>query len=158
MELPRHKGSYLLLLELAEPQTVTVGRLGNLDFCAGLYLYAGSARGPGGLAARLGHHLKPSKRCHWHIDYLRLKAPVAAVWAGWGPATCCPSECRLVARLNRYAPLYPPYKGFGSSDCTCYSHLLHWPLTASEKSSWSTFRREAIVCLQDALDPLTRLI
>jgi Uri superfamily endonuclease len=158
LELPRHKGSYLLLLELGRPQSVTVGRLGHLDFTAGLYLYAGSARGPGGLAARLRHHLKSSRRCHWHIDYLRLTAPVAAVWAVWGPAARCPSECRLIARLNRHASLYPPHKGFGSSDCTCYSHLLHWPLSASETPLWATFRKEAIACLQGALDPLTRLL
>ena len=158
MDLPRHKGSYLLLLELGEPQTITVGRLGNLEFTAGLYLYAGSARGPGGLAARLRHHLKPSKHCHWHIDYLRLTAPVAAVWAGWGPAARCPSECRLIARLNRHACLYPPFKGFGSSDCTCFSHLLHWPLPASETPLRAIFPREAIAALPDALAPLTRLL
>ncbi|MEJ2641161.1 MAG: GIY-YIG nuclease family protein [Desulfosarcinaceae bacterium] len=157
-ELPRHKGSYLLLLELAEAQPFTVGRLGCLAFGPGFYLYAGSARGPGGLAARLHHHLKMAGRCHWHIDYLRLKAPVVAVWAVWGAADRCLSECQLVARLHRRPPLFAPFRGFGSSDCTCYSHLLHWPLPASQSPSWATFRQLALLRLDNVLDPLTRLI
>lgn len=157
-ELPRRKGSYLLLLELAEAHSVTVGRLGSLAFGPGFYLYAGSARGPGGLAARLHHHLKMAERCHWHIDYLRLKAPVVAVWAVWGVSDKCLSECQLVARLERQHPLFPPFQGFGSSDCTCYSHLLHWPLSAYKPPIWPPFRQAAIRRLDSALAPLTRLI
>jgi Uri superfamily endonuclease len=157
-ELPRRKGSYLLLLELSTPQTITVGRLGALDFVPGLYAYVGSARGPGGLAARLRHHLKRSQSCHWHIDYLRLAASVAAIWVAWEPIADNFSECQLAGLLERQCPFYPPFKGFGSSDCTCASHLLHWPLPTRDPPSLALFREAAILRLDDALSPLTRLL
>jgi Uri superfamily endonuclease len=156
-ELPRHKGSYLLLLELPKPQTLTVGALGALDFTPGLFAYAGSARGPGGLAARLRHHLRRCRRCHWHIDYLRMKAPVVAIWTGRATANGCLSECQLADRLGRRLPFCLPFKGFGSSDCTCDSHLLHWPLPACDPPSLSAFREAAIERLDIALSPFTRL-
>jgi Uri superfamily endonuclease len=156
-ELPRHKGSYLLLLEMSQRQTLTVGALGRFDFSPGLYAYAGSARGPGGLAARLRHHLKKCRRCHWHIDYLRLKAPVVAIWAGRETATYCLSECQLAGRLDQRLPFVRPFKGFGSSDCTCNSHLLHWQLPAFDAPPLSTFRKRAIQRIDIALAPLTRL-
>jgi Uri superfamily endonuclease len=147
-----------LLLELPKPKTFRVGRLGALDFGSGIYAYVGSARGPGGLAARLRHHLRTAKRCHWHIDYLRLKAPLVAIWAGWGSAASCPSECQLAGRLGHEHHFYPPFKGFGSSDCTCHSHLFHWPLPAFDSPPLSEFRQAAIVHLDRVLAPLTRLL
>ena len=155
--LPRHKGSYMLLLELTQPITLAVGRIGPLDFSRGLYIYVGSARGPGGLAARLGHHLGRAKRRHWHIDYLRLRAPVVAVWAGWGAAAEHLSECRLANRLARQADLSQPFKGFGSSDCACFSHLLHWPSAGRGGPQASISRLNAISSLEKIFPPMTRL-
>ncbi|MFO8145391.1 MAG: DUF123 domain-containing protein, partial [Candidatus Syntrophosphaera sp.] len=40
----------------------------------------GSARGPGGLAARIARHQREPKPRHWHIDYLRAHAELIAVW------------------------------------------------------------------------------
>jgi Uri superfamily endonuclease len=156
--LPRHKGSYVLLLELALPETLTVGRLGPLDFAPGLYAYTGNAHGPGGLAARLGHHLKTAARCHWHIDYLRLRAPVVAVWADGGAADADQGECCLARRLGERLPFQPPYRGFGSSDCTCYSHLLHWKPPAGKSPPPASLRGEAIARMDAALSPLARLL
>jgi Uri superfamily endonuclease len=153
-DLPRRKGSYVLLLELATQVTLRVGRFGALDFSAGLYAYTGSARGPGGLAARLGHHLKRAERRHWHIDYLRRVAPIVALWAVWGPEAADLTECRLAARLNRQLPFRQPHKGFGSSDCTCHSHLLCWTL-AGENSA--ALRSRTMDRVEKALSPLTRL-
>jgi Uri superfamily endonuclease len=153
VDLPRHKGSYVLLLELSTPLTLTVGRLGTLDFGSGLYAYTGSARGPGGLAARLGRHLKRAKRSHWHIDYLRLEAPVVAIWAGWGRASAGLTECRLADRLERTLPFQRPFKGFGSSDCTCSSHLLYWPHSVESPSA---FCSKAVAQLDQLLSPLVR--
>jgi Uri superfamily endonuclease len=155
--LPRHKGSYMLLLEMPVSRTMTVGRLGPLDFAEGFYIYVGSAHGPGGLAARLGHHLRQSKRCHWHIDYLRLRAPVVAVWAGWGAAAQCLNECKLADLLARQAFLRQPFKGFGSSDCTCFSHLLHWPTSEDVEPPFSNIRLNAITRLDKVFPLMTRL-
>lgn len=155
--LPRHKGSYMLLLELPAPKTLTVGRLGPLEFAEGFYIYVGSAHGPGGLAARLGHHLRQAKRCHWHIDYLRLRAPVVAAWAAWGTAAQHLNECKLADRLTRQALIRQPFRGFGSSDCTCFSHLLHWPTSGNVEPLLSNNRLNAITRLDKIFPRMKRL-
>ena len=63
-------GTYALLLGLDEPVELEVGRLGRIHFGSPFYLYFGSAFGPGGLVARLQHHLRPARRPHWHVDYV----------------------------------------------------------------------------------------
>ena len=55
-------GTYALLLEIREPTELRVGRLGHIHFDSPFYLYFGSAFGPGGLGARLKHHLQPTGR------------------------------------------------------------------------------------------------
>ncbi|WP_346911312.1 DUF123 domain-containing protein [uncultured Roseibium sp.] len=77
--LPVGPGTYGLLLRLAEPVTLGLARLGNPVLAPGLYLYCGSANGPGGVRARLGRHLRRDKAVRWHIDYL---SGVAAEIAG----------------------------------------------------------------------------
>lgn len=57
------RGSYLVLLELAEPAEIETGSLGRIAFPAGWYVYAGSARK--GLSARLARHKRRTgKRLH----------------------------------------------------------------------------------------------
>ena len=101
------------LTEFAEP---------SAHYPAGWYAYAGSARGPGGLRARLGRHFREEKPAHWHIDRL---TPAAAALAGLAyPAE---EECVLVSRLIGTGAFRAPLRGFGASDCrTCESHLLNW--------------------------------
>lgn len=55
-QLPATAATYTLCFEIPTEGTVAVGRLGSKHFPAGLYLYVGSARGPGGLRARVRHH------------------------------------------------------------------------------------------------------
>ena len=74
------KGTYILILYLALPCSLTIGKLGTFDFPGGWYAYVGSAFGSGGLRGRLKHHLAPVTNPHWHIDYLRAAAPVREVW------------------------------------------------------------------------------
>ena len=57
-------GSYVLVLHISR-----VAQLGAHGSKAGFYCYADSARGPGGLRARLSRHLRQHKKPHWHIDY-----------------------------------------------------------------------------------------
>lgn len=123
---PDAKGAYALLIRLSEPVPFTLhGCLHRIE--PGCYIYAGSARGPGGIRARLRHHLRHEKRLHWHIDHLTIAAArIDALTLPGG------SECAIVARLTgaqlTAAPAFhPPVPGFGSSDChACASHLLRW--------------------------------
>ncbi len=118
-------GSYVLALRLDAPHTLHVGRLGEFDFPAGWYLYAGSARGPGGLLARLARHgrrLGPDKRARWHVDYLREQA----AWGGaWGRVAGERQECAWAAALRDLPGAQVVAPGFGSSDCRCPTHLVH---------------------------------
>ena len=126
-------GTYALLLELPRPTEVRVGRLGQIDFASPFYLYFGSAFGPGGLRARLEHHLQPLSRTHWHIDYLRQVARVVAVWHTCDNARL---ECTWVNAASVLRGVSPVPR-FGASDCWCRSHLL----AAPRLPSLSAFRR-----------------
>jgi len=105
---------------VAEPVTLRIGRLGTHEFPAGYYAYAGSALGPGGLAARVGRHLRREKRLHWHIDYLLEAAEVVDVRVEPGSER---RECEWARRLLAAggAVVAP---GFGASDCRCATHLV----------------------------------
>jgi Uri superfamily endonuclease len=118
--VPRRPGTYALFIELPRQQRIAVGRLGPLDLSAGIYLYAGSALGPGGLAARLGHHVTPAARPHWHIDHLRAVGVLRGIWYTADPRRL---ECAwsLAARALRGACCIA---GFGASDCACPAHLV----------------------------------
>ena len=73
-------GTYALVLASTKAAPVRVGKLGSLQLQPGFYVYVGSAHGPGGLRARLAHHLEPTARPHWHIDYLRAHTNPEEVW------------------------------------------------------------------------------
>lgn len=118
---PREPGSYLLMLMLPGTAEIRVGRLGRIRFGPGWYAYAGSAMGPGGLAARLRHHLGPVQKQHWHIDYLRAEAKVMEIWMAVGPPS---REHDWAAALAKSPRAGKCVRGFGCSDCRCPSHLL----------------------------------
>jgi Uri superfamily endonuclease len=118
-------GTYVLALWLAAEQSLSVGYLGRHHFPAGWYLYVGSARGPGGLRARLERHRRRlgfNKRVHWHVDLLREHST-------WGGAWIRPSEERLECTWARTLARLPGARvvvpGFGASDCHCAAHLLY---------------------------------
>lgn len=120
---PAAKGTYILLLHMASPAALTVGRLGTFDFAAGWYAYVGSAFGPGGLRGRLKHHLSPVKKAHWHIDYLRALASVRDVW--WlASETVIEHQWGGALRTMPGAAVLAPR--FGASDCKCAAHLVHF--------------------------------
>ncbi|SDH56387.1 GIY-YIG nuclease family protein [Roseospirillum parvum] len=86
----------------------------------GVYWYAGSAYGPGGLRARLGRHLRRDKAIRWHVDRLTVEPAVEVGFLAFPGA----GECALVAALLA-AGATVPVPGFGSSDCRiCPSHLV----------------------------------
>jgi Uri superfamily endonuclease len=116
--IPSSGGTYIVLVELAAPTTITIGKLGDLSLIAGFYAYVGSAHGPGGLAARLRRYDVGPQRLHWHIDYLLAKADLTgAIFR----ADAERRECSWAQWVADQAQDRVP--GFGSSDCRCASHL-----------------------------------
>ncbi len=117
--LPGGPGTYLLVLRLPEPHDFRVRSGAAFSLAPGTYVYVGSARGPGGLAGRLGRHLRGRKRLHWHLDFLLQAAPPPCGLVCFGPEI---GECDL-AHLVVSLPGALPVLGFGSSDCRCPAHL-----------------------------------
>jgi len=118
-DVPSLPGAYVIAIELPENMMVTLSGRAAIDLSAGRYLYCGSAKGPGGLKARLSRHLRHGKSVRWHIDQLTERGNVVGSWIFPGG-----NECELVRGLSQ---LPVPIPGFGSSDCaTCQSHLLNW--------------------------------
>lgn len=113
-------GAYLLAVRLDRPLALPVARLGRPILAPGLYLYAGSARGPGGTAARIARHRRRPKPAHWHIDHLTNAGRVLGAWA-WPDG----AECGIIRALAALGGVAAPVPGFGSSDCrVCPAHLL----------------------------------
>jgi len=113
-------GTYALMLASSKAAPVRIGKLGTLQLQPGFYVYIGSAHGPGGLRARLGHHLAPASRPHWHIDYLRAHVAPEAVWYCYDRMSWEHQWAKCIGMLPGASI---PLAGFGSSDCTCVSHL-----------------------------------
>jgi Uri superfamily endonuclease len=113
-------GTYALLLALPRRQTLQVGRLGRAKFKHGIYVYIGSAFGPGGLNVRISHHLRVSLKPRWHIDYLRGAAYPTAVWYTYDPVHREHQWAKIFMQMTRATITVD---GFGSSDCDCQSHL-----------------------------------
>mgnify|MGYP000864440215 CR=1 FL=1 len=113
-------GTYTLLLRIPSAEVALIGRRDRLPLAPGWAVYAGSAFGPGGVAARLAHHRRPVVRPHWHIDYLRRYASLEAVWYSHDPNR---RECLWAAVLAGELGGMPPPFRFGASDCRCPAHL-----------------------------------
>jgi Uri superfamily endonuclease len=116
------RGTYILVLRLTKEEKIAVGRLGSFLFPAGFYLYAGSALGPGGLAARLARHRRLDKRKCWHIDYLRACADWVGAYYSVGQER---RECSWARALGSLPGASLPAPRFGASDCRCPAHLVH---------------------------------
>ncbi len=121
--LPDQAGTYALILKLPNTAAITVGRLGRFQFPHGWYVYAGSARGPGGLAARISRHLRFPKPLHWHVDYLGADAQAVEIWYAVGIQK---RECAWAGALTGLGGASIPAPRFGASDCRCPTHLLHF--------------------------------
>lgn len=118
--LEARPGTYALLLSSATDARIRVGRFGTMCPQPGFYLYVGSAFGPGGVHARVGHHLYASTRPHWHVDYLRPHVEVEHVWVCYGRKRREHKWAKLLASMPGVSV---PMPGFGSSDCGCEAHL-----------------------------------
>lgn len=111
------KGTYCLIMKLDSPSDIRIGRRPPLRFPRGFYCYVGSALNS--LEKRTGRHMSRNKRLHWHIDYFLEHARIVGIKS-------IESQNRLECMVSReVAGLADgvPMEGFGSSDCSCRSHL-----------------------------------
>ncbi len=116
---PSTPGSYVLVVDLPVGLAVTIAGKYAGTLLPGRYLYCGSAKGPGGLRARLARHMRRDKALRWHVDQLTTAGAVRGAWVFPGG-----DECHLARCLSQ---LPAPIAGFGSSDCSrCRSHLAEW--------------------------------
>ena len=113
-------GTYILVIKVDRSKKTEVGRIGKFNIDRGYYFYIGSAHGPGGIRARILRHLKRYKKKHWHIDYLRKEGSIVAIVIKYSKKKM---ECSWASKLGSYPALSTPINGFGSSDCSCPSHL-----------------------------------
>jgi len=113
---PKRKGTYLLFLKFYGPRDVSVGALGTLSIAAGEYCYVGSAMN--GLDERLGRHLSKDKRIRWHIDRLTSCADDMYAFVSLDPIPEC-----VLSETAKGCGCHPVFKGFGCSDCRCWTHL-----------------------------------
>lgn len=128
------RGTYVLLLEADSKQIIEVGALGDVEVCPGIYVYVGSAFGPGGLRARVERHARNGGALHWHVDYLRAMTTLRADWY-----TCDPElrECLWAEIFREWPASEVPANGFGASDCNCPAHLVRF----EEAPTLDAFRR-----------------
>lgn len=142
---PDSPGTYVLILKLSHRATIRVGRLGEFEFPAGWYTYVGSARGPGGLAARLARHVRSLKPLHWHVDHVCARARPVEIWYAAGTRK---RECAWARALVNLPGASIPASRFGASDCRCPSHLIHFAAppdsTAFESASGENVSRERL--------------
>lgn len=118
------KGVYVLWLYLPHLSLITVGKLGTFSLEGGVYAYCGSAQR--NLSARLARHRGLEKTLHWHIDYFRAHARYLGEVVFWERPKW--GECWLINELLGIPGTFFPVSGFGSSDCSCVSHLVKVPL------------------------------
>ena len=124
-------GTYALVLESACDKNVEIGKLGRLHVRPGFYVYVGSAFGPGGLKARIAHHMKISAKPHWHIDYLRSILQLNEAWYTYAVER---NEHRWADTFSSLRGTTIPMTGFGASDCSCTSHLFAFTIQPSIRS------------------------
>ncbi|MHA1127268.1 MAG: GIY-YIG nuclease family protein [Candidatus Heimdallarchaeota archaeon] len=120
----KNKGTYVLIILNTEDNTIPIGSLGDIVFSNNYYIYIGSALGPGGLVSRLGRHFRTDKKIHWHIDYFLMGDSSYIVGAGELESDE-KIECEIAQKIqSSYAEdELTPVNNFGSSDCSCKTHL-----------------------------------
>lgn len=134
------KGCYILFLRFKREVLTRVGSLGIHRIPRGLYAYVGSAKGPGGIEARVKRHIRKDKRVKWHIDYLTTK-PECFIEAVMVVKSSTLKEKELVRFLETKGGVHL-IRGFGSSDDKfTLSHLLYFGKTCLNNISHELKRR-----------------
>ena len=129
---------YQLLIRLPEKRVITVGRLGRFAFPSGYYVYTGSA--VRNIESRIARHLRKDKKMRWHIDYFLRQGEVTEIKRYGGNRT----ECGLNRSTRRLPGARTVVKGFGSSDCSCASHLCYFQRNPPQELGSTSPRRRAL--------------
>lgn len=119
------KGVYVLLIELLSSACTTVGSLGYLCLDSGVYSYIGSAKGFGGIDARIRRHLsKVKRRLWWHVDYVTAldSSIIRLVIYAESLSVCEEDLVNAILRQRHTWSIAVPR--FGSTDRKSPSHLL----------------------------------
>lgn len=124
LAITRQQGTYALVFLCETPFDAVIGKIGSIHITSGYWVYVGSAFGPGGLRARLSHHLRPSPRPHWHLDYIKGALHPLEIWTTDDDVK---RECNWAGGFSALKGATLPIAGFGASDCSCRSHLIHLP-------------------------------
>jgi Uri superfamily endonuclease len=111
------KGTYCLVMKLDEDRDIEIGKRPAVNFPAGFYCYVGSAMNS--LEKRICRHMSQEKRLHWHIDWFLEHARIVDVKRIESQKRM---ECGLSHDISKLSD-ETPMKGFGSSDCSCRTHL-----------------------------------
>ena len=119
-QLKPDTGTYALTYVCRTTRSIRVGKLGKLKLQPGYYLYVGSAFGPGGIRARIRHHLGESLSPHWHIDYLKPHCDLRELWVTYSNTK---RERTWASTLSKSNDVSIPLVGFGASDTSAVSHL-----------------------------------
>ena len=137
LDLPEAKGTYVLIAFVPRMKRLEIGRLGTYDIIPGFYAYVGSAFGPGGLRARIQHHLESVAEPHWHIDYLLRHAEPVEVWYALSDRKL---EQDLAELMAGYSSFRTPIPRFGSSDYhrSRTSHLFY----SKRRPSFARFEQQ----------------
>ncbi|MCX7966583.1 MAG: GIY-YIG nuclease family protein, partial [Syntrophorhabdaceae bacterium] len=106
------------VLKNNDDKKIKIGKLGEIFFKKGFYIYVGSAMK--NLQARLNRHKRKRKNLFWHIDYLIEKTELIQVIP---IRSSIRNECKLAERMKNITDDF--IYGFGVSDCNCTSHLFY---------------------------------
>ncbi|MGR3220962.1 MAG: GIY-YIG nuclease family protein [Candidatus Anammoxibacter sp.] len=112
------RGIYNLIIYLDKARNIEIGKLGRFDFQKGFYVYTGSSQNS--LQKRIKRHLSTKKKLHWHIDYLLKLGDIINVLV---IESLKKDECTLSNEIGLLCDAQIVATGFGSSDCTCRTHL-----------------------------------
>jgi sugar fermentation stimulation protein A len=115
-EEAKDRGGYLLILNLKRNRKMDIGKLGNIYFREGFYIYVGSAMAH--LSKRMDRHRHLRKQVHWHIDELRAVTEFHSVLAIRSSERIECEVARAMAGIAEWS-----VSGFGSTDCSCETHL-----------------------------------
>ena len=107
---------YFVIFKLDRDKKIQIGKLGEIEFRKGYYIYVGSAKR--GFSKRVKRHFSRNKKLHWHVDYLSIEAQAIEAFR------CRADEHTLAEFASGFME---SIKGFGSSDCRCHSHLFYSP-------------------------------
>lgn len=134
------KGAYILWLQSGGGKSIEIGKLATMTLQQGLYCYVGSAMGPGGVRARVGHHSRFATRPRWHIDYLRAECSLIEVWYA---ITEHRVEHDWVAAMAALPGASQPAPGFGASDHRGSTHLFRFGEIPQREAFIAELRRQS---------------